>query len=219
MTTIKFDSLKKRQRLERDNYSENLGLRIHRALSWLNKSEQCTDDLDAQFIFLWISFNSAYANEIHYQQRFSETDKLQHFLSRLCELDTDQNINNIIWNEFSGSIRVLLDNKYVFQPFWSHHNNVTDEETWQNDFQQAKNAANRAMEKKQTDKVLAIIFNRLYTLRNQLLHGGATWNSTTNRDQMRDATNILKILVPTMIEIMMNNSQVFWGEASYPVVE
>ena len=26
--------------------------------------------------------------------------------------------------------------------------------------------------------------DRLYTLRNQMLHGGATWNSNVNRDQV-----------------------------------
>lgn len=38
----------------------NLRLRAHRALSWLDRTEQA-DDLDGSFIFLWIAFNAAYA--------------------------------------------------------------------------------------------------------------------------------------------------------------
>ena len=58
-----FKTLKARQREERENYPINLGLRVHRALSWLDRAEQSDDD-DARFIFLWIAFNAAYANEI-----------------------------------------------------------------------------------------------------------------------------------------------------------
>lgn len=39
------------------NYSDNFKLRIHRSLSWLKKAEE-TDELDSQFIYLWIAFNA-----------------------------------------------------------------------------------------------------------------------------------------------------------------
>ena len=61
-----YQVLKQRQRVERDDYPQNLSLRVHRALSWLQKSELCDDD-DSKFIFLWIAFNSAYAQE--FEQR------------------------------------------------------------------------------------------------------------------------------------------------------
>ncbi|MCP3927811.1 MAG: hypothetical protein GY705_01780 [Bacteroidetes bacterium] len=216
---MSYKELKSRQRDERDNYSLNLGLRVHRALSWLNRAEQCDDDLDAEFIFLWIAYNAAYANEIDDHRRFTEQATFQNFLNRLCDLDKDQKIYNLVWSEFTSSLRVLLDNKFVFQPFWDFHNKKIEEADWQNKFQDAKNSAHRALGNKDTGKVLAIVFSRLYTLRNQLLHGGATWNSGVNRDQMRDAANFLGKLIPVIIEIMMDNSDVLWGEACYPVVD
>jgi len=217
--TLSYKELKSRQRDERDNYSLNLGLRVHRALSWLNRAEQCDDDLDAEFIFLWIAYNAAYANEIDDHRRFTEQVTFQNFLYRLCDLDKDQKIYNLVWSEFTSSLRVLLDNKFVFQPFWDFHNKKIEEVDWQKKFQDAKNSAHRALGNKDTGKVLAIVFSRLYTLRNQLLHGGATWNSGVNRDQMRDAANFLGKLIPVIIEIMMDNSDVLWGEACYPVVD
>lgn len=48
--------------------------------------------------------------------------------------------------------------------------------------------------------MLSIVFQRLYTLRNQLIHGGANWNSAVNRDQLRDANGILGDVVPIIIE-------------------
>ncbi|WP_235901634.1 HEPN domain-containing protein [Alcanivorax sediminis] len=60
---IDYKTLKNRQRQERDNYPDNLGLRVHRALSWFNRAEQEADP-DSRFIFLWIAFNAGYAKAI-----------------------------------------------------------------------------------------------------------------------------------------------------------
>ena len=51
------------------------------------------------------------------------------------------------------------------------------------------------------------------------MHGGATWNSTGNRDQMRDAVAFMSKFVPSIITIMMDNAEVLWGESCFPVVE
>ncbi len=79
--TLKYKALKSRQRIERENYPANLGLRVHRALSWLNRAEQCENDLDGEFIFLWIAFNATYANEIDVHIRITE-QKTFPFLSQ-----------------------------------------------------------------------------------------------------------------------------------------
>ncbi|EKO3686116.1 hypothetical protein P0F07_000886 [Vibrio metschnikovii] len=41
---LTFNTLKQRHRAERDQYPSTLSIRVHRALSWLNKAEQCNDD-------------------------------------------------------------------------------------------------------------------------------------------------------------------------------
>lgn len=211
------EQLKTRQRQERETYPEALGLRIHRAISWLARAEQC-DDLDGRFIFLWISFNAAYSNDLG-TIAIAESKQFGNFLSKLVELDDQQRLYNITWQKYTSAIRVLLDNKYVYQPFWNHHNRIPDFENWEAHFKASKQAANIALANKDTAKVLGVIFNRLYTLRNQIIHGGATWNSSANRNQLRDATSILGDLVPFLIEIMMDNKNAHWGEACYPVVE
>ena len=70
-----------------------------------------------------------------------------------------------------------------------------------------------------TEKVLSIIFERLYTLRNQLIHGGATWESAVNRDQIRDGVKIMSQIVPAMLSIMLNNNPKLIGSPCYPVVK
>lgn len=212
-----FEQLKTRQRQERDRYHPNLGLRVHRALSWLRRAEQA-DDLDGRFIFLWIAFNAAYANDIDERYRLSEQRQFCLFLENLCALDTQQRIEGLVWSEFSSSIRMLLDNPYVFQDFWDYHGGKIEAAQWQSSFDKAKQAARQALGRRDTAVVLAIVFSRIYTLRNQLIHGGATWNSSVNRGQLRDCANLLNKLVPLVVEIMMDNPGTLWGDPCYPVV-
>ncbi|MEH6453999.1 MAG: hypothetical protein V7782_13270 [Psychromonas sp.] len=213
-----FDELKERQRRERAEYPDNLGLRVHRSLSWLHKAETCLGDEDAQFIFLWIAFNAAYANDVDKEYRPTQHKMFDTFINRLCELDTNKRLATIVWQEFPSAIRVLLNNQYVFQPFWEYKNGVIDEDTWTSRFSDAKNYANKALGHENTARVLGIVFTRIYTLRNQILHGGATYNSSVNRSQIRDCTHLMGKIVPVIIEIMMDNSNTLWGDAYYPVV-
>ena len=63
---------------------------------------------------------------------------------------------------------------------------------------------------------LSFVFDRLYVLRNQLVHGGATWNSAVNRDQVRDGASILGFLMPVFVDVMMDNPHEDWGRPFYP---
>ena len=216
---LNYHTLKERQREFRDQFSESLSLRVHRALSWLNRAEQEPEDHDARFIFLWVAFNAAYANEIPNRQNFSERKLFQGFLGRLIDSDSEQLLYTLVWDKFPGAIRLLIDNKYVFQPFWDYHNGQITEEQWQEAFRKSKAAALHALGSQDTQKVMGVMFNRLYTLRNQLLHGGATWNSNINRSQISQGAEIMGQVVPTVIHLMMDDYQRVWGDACYPVVD
>ncbi len=55
-------------------------------------------------------------------------------------------------------------------------------------------------------------------LRNQLLHGGATWRSSVNRAQVGDGARIMYFLVPIFIDVMLDHPEEDWGAARFPVV-
>jgi len=67
--------------------------------------------------------------------------------------------------------------------------------------------------------VLDEVFERLYILRNQMMHGGATWNSSVNRAQVKAAADFLGFLLPIFIDIMLDNPHEDWGRPYYPVVQ
>ncbi|WP_217528482.1 HEPN domain-containing protein [Vibrio metschnikovii] len=215
---LTFNTLKQRHRAERDQYPSALSIRVHRALSWLNKAEQCSDD-DSAFLFLWIAFNSAYAQDFEQKSSFGERGLFQEFLSKLVELDNQQQLSAIVWEQYSGPIRCILDNEFILQAYWDYQAGRIDQESWKQARSKAKIAANQALSQNDTASVLSIVFARLYTLRNQMIHGGATFGSSANRQQLRDCTSLLQHLVPTLITIMMNSKQAMWGEPVYPLVD
>ncbi len=211
--------LKKRQREIRDTFPTSLGLRVHRSLSWLERAEREADDADAQFIFLWIAFNAAYANDIRDRSQFSEKSVFSNFIRRLVCLDKEKLLYNTVWQEFPKSIRIVINNRYVFQPFWDYQNGIIDEHRWEALFESDNAAASKSLGRMDTATVLMTVLERLYTLRNQIIHGGATWNSRMNRDQIRDGSSIMNKLVPSIINIMMDGANEVWGDACYPVIE
>jgi len=218
--TIPHAALKEKQRALRADFPETMGLRVHRSISWIGRAEQAGDDHDAAFLFLWIAFNAAYADERALLGiATGERGAFEDFFAKLVALDVKQNIYSAIWQRFSGPIRNLMQNRYVFNPFWQFHNGVDGYEDWQERFTASAHSFADALQSTDTARVLSFVFDRLYILRNQLIHGGATWNSAVNRSQVSDSAAILGFLMPVFIDIMMDNPDEDWGQPFYPVVE
>lgn len=212
-----FTYLKEKQRAIRSGFSESLGLRVHRALSWLGRAEDETEDPDIRFILLWIGFNAAYAADID-RECESERGVFQAFFEALVSLDTNDRIYKAVWQRFPQEIRLLLANRHIFLAFWKHQNGVPGYEDWADRMSKSQRAINGAIARKDTAKILSVLFDRLYVLRNQLIHGGATWNSSVNRSQVKDGAALLGVLLPVFIDILMDNPGHDWGRPYYPVV-
>ena len=145
---LSFDYLKAKQRSSREGFPPDFGLRIHRAISWLGRSESEEGDDAARFLFLWIAFNAAYADERG--RRDEERDAFRDFFEQLQELDAEHRIYNSVWERFPASIRMFLENRFVFAPFWAFHNGVAGYENWEDRFAAAKRAFNQAIIGKRT---------------------------------------------------------------------
>ncbi len=209
------EQLRQHLRGIRESMSSAHATRLHRAVSWLRCAEQYAEsDEDMSFIALWVSFNSCYSvNDDEPNHNF--WGDFEAFAGKLVTLDTDQKIYNCLWFNFSNFVRLLIDNKWVFEPFWRSQREAN--ENWKRPFDEAQKDAYRALASNNVPMLLSIVMSRLYTLRNQLVHGGATWTSTVNREQVRDGKRMLLELMPIIIEIMFDESE-DWGDIHYPVV-
>ena len=194
--------------------SENLLLRLRRAKSWLERAKQEANDPDAAFVFYWIAVNAAYGRD--QQQRFGseERDLFDDYFKTVLSIDPEKRIGDAIWNNFSGSARLLLDNHWVYMPFWKNLFGMCYDD-WQLTFERDKRRGLKTLAEGNTRAALNIIFDRLYVVRNQIMHGGATWRTGRNRDQVRDGAAIMALLVPLFIELMERNPQIEWGPPDY----
>ena len=215
--SLNFETLKTKQRQLRENFPESLTLRVHRALSWFGRAEKESEDCDVGFILLWISFNAAYAEEI--DQTSSEQGAYMRFFNTLLALDRKQTIYSAVWNKFSQEISLILENQHIFAPYWRYKNGNDFYADWQERLIRANDKAKYAIRLLDTSTILSIVFDRLYVLRNQLVHGGATWNSAVNRYQVEDGYAFLTYIMPLIIDIMMDNPIHDWGMPFYTVVE
>ena len=196
--------------------AENDKIRLHRAISWLKCTEDHDDNPDIKFITLWIAFNACYADDEANLDSFTEKQHFRDFIKKLVNHDTEELFFNILWKKFSGPIRTLIENQYAYKYFWVAQRKNTED--WERSFKRGIQKGGEYLANQEVDKLLEIVLDRLYTVRNQLLHGGATYKSKVNRSQVKDAGNILTFLMPVIINIMIENIDDDWGLIKYPVI-
>lgn len=209
-------ALRECHRAIRDTQSEALAIRLHRAISWLAAAEGSLHDNDTRFVQLWIAFNAAYAGEFPNEQ--DERQRVTDFVTRLVSSDVQNRLHAMLFKQFSGPIRQLIDNRYTYAPFWIALRDHDATERWKQRFDASRKNAMDAVMAHRTAELLCLVLDRLYVLRNQLIHGGATWNGTVNRVQLREACALMSTLVPTIIEVMMSGNAFEGDSIAYPLV-
>ena len=206
-----------KRKLKQHKYTpETLAVRLHRAISWLKCAEENTSNHDLQFLSLWISYNACYAIDEKMEDNFTERKQFNEFISKLVSHDHEKRFYNLLWQKFSGPVRMIIENQFIFKPFWDAQRG--ENVNWKKLFDKSNEDANRFLSKNEVGKLIEVVLDRLYMLRNQIMHGGATYKSKVNRAQVKDACNILKLFIPIIIDIMMENREEDWGEIYYPVV-
>ena len=199
--------------------------RLRRADSWLRRSEAAQDDTE-KFVFLWIAFNAAYGWETlpsDSDTRPLERDKFGRFLQEILERDDDRVLEETLWHTHSNLICALFENRYIFDLFWQAVRGSTAGRDWKATFRKKNISVRRSIEARDARRVLMMLFKRLYTLRNQIIHGGATFATGWGQDQVRDGSRIMESLVPSILDIMRadierNPESSVWGPVEFPRV-
>jgi hypothetical protein len=211
--------LKANLKQHRDQLSESHATRLHRAVSWIGAAAGQDTDIDLQFISLWISFNACYIVNEGSSESLAERIAFLRFIEKLIAHDTHKKIYAILWETYSGPVKALIKNPFVFHGFWSVKRNDKNDDSWQQEFNRLSVSALNSLSRQQVPELLAIVLDRLFVLRNQLLHGGATYKSQVNREQVQDGVDLLGALMPTVIEIILSAPNEDWGEIYYPVIK
>lgn len=191
----------------------DLALRTYRAVSWFERAEGAreSDDFDVAFILYWIAFDAAYG------QNSGQEKSLASYFKKLIRLDDHGAIIGAIGGRFYGPVRDLLGIPHLYPQFWDEPKQRGGKTHWKKEWEDENDKAGRALDERgDAAYVLEILFRRLYTLRNQLVHGAATWDSSRNRDSVEYGAKIMSLVLPVFLGIMLEHRNEDWGVPSYP---
>ena len=194
---------------------------MRRAKSWLERAKKEAHDPDAAFVFYWIAFDAIYGTNYSEGGDNTARELYNDFFRRVLSVDRDNRIRDTVWSNFSDSVRLLLDNKYVYWRFWQNvFSGGRDYKNWKTTFEEDKDRGLTTLANNNTKGALNIIFDRLYVVRNQIIHGGATWGAGRNREQVRDGARIMALLVPVFVELIESNPKdINWDPPGFSLVD
>mgnify|MGYP001204438368 CR=1 FL=1 len=222
------DDLHQRLREQRDLFNEAHSTRLHRAISWWRAAKEQDGNADLQFITAWIALSACSVTD----ESQAGEDGLLRLIERLVALDKEQAIYNMLWHQYSGPVKALLKNQFVYGPFWDaqrlnsggreyregkehRQGSVSD---WKVRFERSSVEALNCLSRKKVPELLAITLERLGVLKAQVIGGGATFNSRVNREQVETGAGLLMTLLPVVLNIMLEHPHDDWGELAFPVV-
>ena len=196
--------------------------RMRRANSWLSKSKRAKSSAE-RFIFLWIAFNAAYGRRCPLDgSRPKEIHRLKEFFDDILKLDKRRLIRTTLKSQYanSGPVRRLLENKYVYSEYWKYVRNEPTEFSPRR-FRERADEMGKALEWGRFSEALMEVFDRLYTLRIQIVHGGVTYGKGAGGKQLRDGSRVMGLLVPLILDVMRDDitkkrSTSTWGRIDYP---
>ena len=203
-------------------------LRLRRATSWGRRGdeeeEKDSPDHDVAFILYWVAFNALYAEDTADYSDGKEREDRQAYLNKVVLWDESQSIIAALRSN-SKDVRELLDNQFIFRDFWKYQNEVPGFENWREALDRDRRNVEAALPQNDVLTVLRILFERLYELRNQLVHGGATWRSKVNREQVTTGAKLMRLILSLFVELMLakasdanKDDKRVWGKPYYPVV-
>ena len=188
---------------------ESFLLRLRRAISWLDGAQQVESgvkekdkNLSAQFIFLWIAFNALYAGKFDefFDSKFRDGEKelKKYFDDILIIEDAKTRIHKVFNDDILWEIHSLTKIIFVRSKFWRNYDKI------KKFFQ--PNLLPKKIRIRNTRKILHRVFECLYVLRNQLIHGGSTWGSKLNKKQLCLGIKIMQCLLPIFIDMEKRNN-------------
>ena len=202
--------------------SEHNEHRMRRARSWLAQSKNVESD-EEKFICLWIAFNAAYGGEPSGADGdgSNETGKINTFLRKVIWHDqrNEKKISNLLLQgPYYNQIQELLDNRYAFKTFWQYVRGESQGANWNEHFISKNDSFWENFKEDKVFEVFREVFWRLYQLRNQVFHGGVTFQEGWGRTQLAQGRLIMEDIVPAILDVMEENTGSDWGKVAYPRV-
>ena len=187
-----------------------LMLRMRRVTSWITSAAREERDDDTSFICYWVAFNALYGDDTGLV-RLEDTER--EIYRRCIEKIVDTGPLGL-YRALAGAfteeeISELVSVRFMLAPYWYAGG-------WEYALESDAKRLDNAFQWKNVKDVLGLIFDRLYVLRNQLVHGGATWDGSVNRWEVATGRRFAAFLVPLLADRVLDNPDIDWGRPYYP---
>lgn len=210
---------------------QNLADRLSRAKSWLLAAsnlerEKKPEEIDQHtvFIFRYIAFNSLYG-----RWKLEGTEKLawkqrDRFFDNLLTLHSaDQKrkgTKELILRDALAAcrshwLRLIEDEFLDKEGYWYVQEH---KQGFKGKYQSQKFTALRRLNQQEYKALLHSIFSRVWVLRNQIMHGGATFGPASfGWESVKNVNPVLRILVPAFSRLMEEYpDSVTWPPIPFP---
>ncbi len=206
-----------KDQLKDDERGQNLRIRMHRCFSWMKSAQQHqqAQDYDSVLLANWIAFNGLYGQwDAINREPKPDIKCWKDFIDQIIAIDDEGSFNTLVENQ-RELILDILDNEYINKYFW-------EDPTEAKAFQSKKDHRSAATwyRDKKYDIILKRALGRVYVLRCQMMHGGATHGSKLNRDSIALCADLIQNLLPVIITIITRNGKdQNWGAICYPPID
>jgi hypothetical protein len=202
---------------------QHLHDRVRRADSWIKASARLqSNHLHETFVFLYIAFNCLYGRRQYEGDETQIGEDLNAFFRKILQLaehdrkDGGETLPQAI-NACSKDGALLIRDRFLDSRYWKRTLPVERlHEALKSD---AKGALEQAAAGEYGD-FLFLTFSRISVLRNQIMHGCATYGpATAGRSSLAIAARVLKVLVPAFHALVRAYGQhAHWEAVPYPRV-
>jgi len=202
-----------KERLNGQAAEHPTAIRFHRACSWLQRAEQTTkDDLDLALLSQWVSLNALYGQWDHEAHvPLADNTCWRQFVERMLTLDkANYIVDTLVENK--PLVMSIFEDEFLSRYFWQ-------EPTGKRASQSKKTMYDARTWFIQGSWLLILdrLFERIYLLRCQLVHGASTFNGSLNRTAIRHCSQAMDHLLRAFLQVWINfGSEEDWGVMCYP---
>ena len=200
-------------RVSREGADTNWAIRLHRAISWLERAEEVAPHCpEAEFLFLWIAFNSLYGSWDHAGD-FPKADLATRpaFVRDVCGWSPGEFRAFVERNR--KHVQLLIASKHLTMRFWRSPDNPAAGEVAEED----AGKLDWSIGTGKVAQVLEWLTDRIHVLRSQIVHCASTAGSYLNREVFTEAAYLLRQLVPLCVQTALRQGrEKKWSPLCYP---
>jgi hypothetical protein len=195
--------------------------RLQRADSWIQAaSDLPSDRMHEAFIFLYIAFNCMYGRRKYEGDETHIEEDLTSFFAKISvmrqkEMQKGGTLLKDALMTCQQDAAVLIRDRFLVNRYWQGNQSAT---ALQAKLNKEAVGALQAIADGNYGEFLSPVFHRISVLRNQIMHGCATYGSRSyGRASLAKALRVLRVLVPAFYQMMRQyGHDLAWDPIPYP---